>query len=120
MAVEAGVFLAPVVIALDVLYLPGLPVDGAEIGMLGQIAVSSVSYLIFFEVVRLAGPVFMGLTGYIVTLTGIGWGILFFGEQHSVWVWAAALIFTGMLLVNLRGAAARFAAEPAGPVEPSR
>lgn len=121
MMLAAGAFLAPVVLALDVLYLPEFPVGGAEIGMLGQIAISSVSYLIFFEVVRLAGPVIMSLTGYIVTLTGIGWGILFFGERHSIWVWAAAaLIFAGMLLVNLRRPSVRPGAEPARPAGPNR
>ncbi len=121
MMLAAGAFLAPVVLMLDVLYLPRLPFGGAEIGMLGQIAVSSVSYLIFFEIVRLAGPVIMSFTGYIVTLTGIGWGILFFDERHSVWVWAAAvLIFAGMLLVNLRRRAGRPGAEPVPPVGPIR
>ena len=39
----------------------------------------------------------------VVTLTGIGWGVVLFGERHSPWVWGAAgLIFTGLALVNLR------------------
>ena len=79
------------------------PAGEAEIGMLGQIVISSVAYLMFFEVLRLAGPVFMSFTGYIVTLTGIAWGVVLFGESHSPWVWgAAALIFAGLALVNLR------------------
>jgi drug/metabolite transporter (DMT)-like permease len=103
MLLAAAMLLTPVVFAMDVLYLPSLPVGEAEIGMLGQIAVSSVAYLIFFEVLRLAGPVFMSFTGYIVTLTGIAWGVVLFGEHHSPWVWGAAiLIFTGLALVNLR------------------
>lgn len=121
MMLTAGLFLAPAVFALDVLYLPSLPLGGAEFGMMGQIAISSVTYLIFFEVVRLAGPVIMSFTGYIVTLTGIGWGILFFDERHSAWVWgAAALIFTGMLLVNLRRNGGAVAAAPVPPDGPSR
>jgi len=119
MLLAAAALLAPVVWWLDVLYLPALPVDEAEIGIVGQIVVSSVAYLIFFEVLRLAGPVFMSFTGYIVTLTGIGWGVLLFGERHSPWVWgAAALIFTGLALVNLRRSGALATAgsgRPAGP-----
>ncbi len=103
MLLAAAIMLTPVVFLMDVLYLPGLPVGEAEIGMLGQIVISSVAYLIFFEVLRLAGPVFMSFTGYIVTLTGIAWGVLLFGESHSPWVWGAALlIFAGLALVNLR------------------
>ncbi len=103
MLLAAATMLTPVVFLMDVLYLPSLPVGEAEIGMLGQIVISSVAYLIFFEVLRLAGPVFMSFTGYIVTLTGIAWGVLLFGESHSPWVWGAALlIFAGLALVNLR------------------
>lgn len=103
MMLAAGLALTPVVVALDVFYVPKAALGEAEIGIAGQIAVSSVAYLIFFEVLRLAGPVYMSFTGYIVTLTGIGWGVLLFGEKHSPWVWGAALlIFTGLALVNLR------------------
>lgn len=113
MLLAAGLMLAPVVLMLDVLYIPHWQLGEAEIGIGGQILVSSVAYLIFFEVLRLAGPVFMSFTGYIVTLTGIGWGVLLFGESHSPWVWAAALlIFTGLALVNVRRG--RAAAVPAG------
>jgi len=103
MLLAAGALLVPAVFAMDVLYIPKLAVGEAEIGIAGQIVISSVAYLIFFEVLRLAGPVFMSFTGYIVSLTGIGWGVLIFGESHSPWVWGAALlIFIGLALVNLR------------------
>ncbi len=119
MLLAAALLLAPVVWQLDVLYWPRLPAGPAEIGIGGQIVVSSIAYFIFFEVLRLAGPVFMSFTGYIVTLTGIGWGVLLFGERHSPWVWgAAALIFTGLALVNLRRNASSAPAgsgRPAGP-----
>ncbi len=119
MLLAAALLLAPVVWWLDALYWPALPVGAAEIGIGGQIVVSSIAYFIFFEVLRLAGPVFMSFTGYIVTLTGIGWGVMLFGERHSPWVWgAAALIFTGLALVNLRRSASSAPAgsgRPAGP-----
>ena len=103
MLLAAAALLAPVVWWLDALFVPTLPVDEAEIGIAGQIVVSSIAYFIFFEVLRLAGPVFMSFTGYVVTLTGIAWGVALFGERHSAWVWAAAaLIFVGLALVNLR------------------
>jgi len=120
MLLAAGLILAPVVFAMDVLYLPAVPAGAAEIAILGQIAVSCVAYLIFFEVLRLAGPVFMSFTGYIVTLTGIGWGVLLFGERHSPWVWgAAALIFSGLALVNLRRSGAPATAGSGRPVGPT-
>lgn len=126
MLVAAAVMLAPVVFAMGVLYVPKLPLGEAEIGLIGQIAVASMAYFIFFEIMRMAGPVFASFTGYIVTLTGIGWGVLIFGESHSPWVWgAAALIFTGLALVNLRrgpryNGAAAADAESVRPGGPSR
>jgi drug/metabolite transporter (DMT)-like permease len=103
MLLAAAILLTPAVFLMDVLYMPGLRMGEAEIGIVGQIVISSIAYLIFFEVLRLAGPVFMSFTGYIVTLAGIAWGILLFGESHSPWIWGAALlIFTGLALVNLR------------------
>lgn len=120
MLLAAAFLLAPVVWWLDALFVPTLPVDEAEIGVAGQIAVSSIAYFIFFEVLRLAGPVFLSFAGYIVTLTGIGWGMLFFGERHSRWVWAAAmLIFIGLALVNLRRSGAPAPGESGRPALPT-
>lgn len=50
-----------------------------------------------------AGPVFTAQVGYIVTLSGVGLGMLFWGERHSPWVWAAlALMMVGLTLVKPR------------------
>lgn len=117
----AAIVLTPAVIGLGVFYPLYPPFDAPELAVLGQIAISALAYVIFFEIVRMVGPVYMSFTGYVVTLTGIGWGMLIFGESHSPWVWAAALlIFTGMALVNPRR---RAAVSPAGadrPDPPSR
>lgn len=119
MLLAAAIVLAPFMFAPDVLFVPSLPLGEAEIGVFGQIAVSSVAYVMLFEILRLAGPVFMSFTGYIVTLTGIAWGVLLFGERHSPWVWSAGLlIFAGLALVNLRRDAARGVGESVRPAAP--
>ncbi len=119
-----AIVLAPLVFSLGLFYPVFPPFETPELAILGQIAVSSVAYFLFFEIIRLAGPVFMSFTGYVVTLTGIGWGMVFFGESHSPFVWAAAgLIFVGMGLVNLRARAPAAPAAPAAaarPAAPSR
>ncbi len=115
------IVLAPVVVLLGVFYPIYPPFEAPELAILGQIAVSIFAYFLFFEIVRLVGPVYMSFTGYVVTLTGIGWGMLFFDETHSPWVWAAALlIFAGMALVNPRRRAAVSPAGTARPDPPSR
>jgi drug/metabolite transporter (DMT)-like permease len=76
--------------------------------LIGQIAISAVAYIMFFEVLRLAGAVFFSQVGYIVTLTGLAWGMVVFGERHSGWLYlATGLIFAGLALVNLQRRARR-------------
>ena len=37
----------------------------------------------------------------MIPLTGIGWGVLFFDESHSYWIWfALVLMLAGLFLVN--------------------
>jgi drug/metabolite transporter (DMT)-like permease len=81
-----------------------LPLPAANAGdwaLLAQAGLSWVASLLFFEVMRLAGPVFFSQTGFLVTLWGVLWGWLLFGETHSAWVWAAmGCIFAGLALVT--------------------
>lgn len=68
----------------------------------GYSMLSVVAFLIFFEIIRLAGAVFLSQVAYVVTLTGLGWGAIFYSERPSAWVWlAVALVFVGVTLVNL-------------------
>lgn len=89
-------------------YAPGWPVgEGPErtaaLALAGVIAVSSIAYILYFEIVRMAGPVAVSVVGYVVTCTGIGWGMVFFDERHSPYVWVGvAVIFAGLALVNKR------------------
>lgn len=73
----------------------------ADWAMLGQIAISGVAYILFFEIIRLAGPVFVSQVGYVVNIFGLGWGYLIFSERHSLWIWAAVMtVLAGVMLVN--------------------
>ena len=68
------------------------------------------SYSLFLYLIALSGPVFAVQSSYFVTLFGILWGMLIFGEQHPVWFWLAlGLLFAGMALVKARpvGSSAR-------------
>lgn len=65
---------------------------------------NAISYVLVFEIIRRAGPVVFSTTNYIATLAGMGFGIWFFGDRPSVWIWAAlALMFLGLFLVNFPG-----------------
>ncbi|MGF1446036.1 MAG: DMT family transporter [Pikeienuella sp.] len=61
------------------------------------------SYLGFVWLIGQAGAVFAAQVGYVVTASGVLWGMAVFGERHSLWVWGAlALVFTGLALVTPR------------------
>ena len=86
---------------------------------LATAAVNAAFYISFFEIVRLAGPVFFAQFNYLVVLAGFGWGAVFFGESHSVYVWgAAALMLIGLALHSLGlSRAARIATQSASRSE---
>jgi len=65
-----------------------------------EIILSSIGYILFFELIRLAGPVFYSLVGGVVTLTGLFWGRVILGEVIHAWMMLAALlIVTGIVIV---------------------
>lgn len=61
---------------------------------------SGVAFTILLFVINTAGPVFASQTAYVITLAGVGWGIILFAESHSVYIWSAmvmTLIGIGMV-----------------------
>ena len=71
--------------------------------MFGHAVISGFAFFALFEVIRLSGPTFASQLNYIVTLTGVLSGILFFGEAPTWWVWVGtACVLGGVALVNKR------------------
>jgi len=99
----AAIILAPVVYTQDAFVPLNVPLNAAEWSVLAMMTVSAVAYLMFLTLIQHAGAVFASMTGYIVTLSGVFWGIVFFGETHSGFIWIAlCLMLLGMLLVTPR------------------
>jgi drug/metabolite transporter (DMT)-like permease len=99
----AAFWQAPVIFLTNGFQMLTPPFNFGEWGVIGQISVTSLASILYFEIVRRAGPVFFSQTAYVVTLTAILWAMAIFGERHSWLVWAAAaLIASGVALVNLR------------------
>lgn len=62
---------------------------------------STGAYLMFFYTIKTAGPVFASQCAYIVTISGVIWGIIIFAETHTIWVWLSVLVMmTGLALVT--------------------
>ena len=74
-----------------------------DMAMAGQIAVSCVAYIFYFEIIRRAGAVYISQVSYVVTITGLIWGYIVFTEIPTAWLYAAvAFVFVGVALVNRR------------------
>lgn len=98
----SALLLVPVMFGAGQLYLfPGPSLEG-DLTLLYASLLSVVIFYVFLEMVRLAGPVFATQHNYIAVLAGFGWGLLFFGEAHSVYIWGAtALMFAGLAMHTL-------------------
>jgi len=103
----------PLMLATGSGYLPGSPWRTADIAVLLLPVITGIAHIFVFKLIHMAGPVYFSQVGYFVTLAGIVWGMVLFGERHGPWIWAAlALMFAGLALVNLRREAAVTRAAP--------
>jgi drug/metabolite transporter (DMT)-like permease len=72
----------------------GLALTGIAIG-------SGIAYAMFFYTIKASGPVFASQCAYVVTLTGVIWGIIIFSEQHTIWIWMSVMVMLlGLVLVS--------------------
>jgi drug/metabolite transporter (DMT)-like permease len=103
MLLAAMLFLAPAMLATGSWHPLWRDFGVGEAAILGQVVLTAVTYVLWFEVLRLAGPVFAGQVGYVVTAAGLAWAMLLFGERYSIWVWSAVLLIAaGVALVARR------------------
>ncbi len=73
---------------------PGWAITGVGI-------TSALAYMMFFYTIKISGPVFASQCGYIITISGVLWGILIFSEQHSLWIWSSVVVLmVGLALVS--------------------
>ncbi|QDO97461.1 DMT family transporter [Ferrovibrio terrae] len=64
---------------------------------------SCLSFIPYFELQRVAGPVYLSQIGYVMAATSLGIGHFVFGERYGLLVWSAVVvIIAGILLVNRR------------------
>ena len=104
MNILAAVILLPVTLASGQMFLPAVPLGTLEWTILALAVITAVAYTLFISVINIAGPVFASQTGYLVTLGGVVWGMVLFGETHSPWVWASVVtMILGLALVTPRG-----------------
>ena len=93
----------PVALANGTLFMPTFPFGAVEWAVLGLALIATIAYTMFVTTVERAGPIFASQVGYVVTLAGVFWGMLLFGESHSAWVWVSLVtMLAGLALVTPR------------------
>lgn len=99
MLVMSGILQAPLMLALDQAWFWPGAFDAAKQALLAHIAITGLVVFLYFHILQDAGPLFFSLAGYLVTLTAILWGYVFFSEVLSFWVYGAtAVIFLGLAI----------------------
>ncbi|MSP82635.1 MAG: DMT family transporter [Alphaproteobacteria bacterium] len=103
MLLANGIIMLPVVVLTDGWIDLAGPWTSTHWYFALLVTVNAVSYAMFIELIRIAGPVFAAQEGYVITASGVLWGILVFSEMHSIWVWLAiGVMFAGFALVSPR------------------
>ena len=101
--IAGGMFLAATIIMTPVVFLTGTfvpliwPWGAVEWAIIGISTLSVTAYSLFIFLIAHAGPVFASQTAYVVTFSGVFWGVLIFNEQHSTWIWASLVVMLGAL-----------------------
>ena len=97
MFIAATVMTTPVVVLTDTFVPLVWPWGAVEWAIVGMAVLSVTAYSLFIYLIAHAGPVFASQTAYVVTFSGVFWGVMIFHEQHSVWIWASLVIMLAAL-----------------------
>jgi drug/metabolite transporter (DMT)-like permease len=69
--------------------------------LLFMAVISLVDIYIYFELIRLRGPIFTSHANYVMVVSGVFWGMLLFSEQVTTMMWLSAAFLLGSLyLIN--------------------
>lgn len=103
----AGMLLATSILLLPALLITGAPIipqlsSNIQIAILGgNIMMSYVGFIFYFELQRIADPVYFSQVSYFITITTLFFGYLVFGESFEWYILPSIiLIFTGLYLVS--------------------
>ncbi|MEM7426649.1 MAG: DMT family transporter [Pseudomonadota bacterium] len=85
----AALLLLPIALVTGTMLPVFEPWSGMQVGATATGLLSAVAYTCLLVVIHRSGVIFASQSSYIITLAGVGWGMLIFGETHSVYIWAA-------------------------------
>ncbi len=114
LSMAAGMLLGSAAVLVPIMLLGGqaaLPVGAGIIATLIAVAINAVFFVLFFEIIRIAGPTFFAQFNYLAVLAGVAWSMLLFGERLSIFFFVAMLLMFIGVFLTARGSGLRTAAQ---------
>lgn len=83
------------------IFVIAIPFNDLSWTILALAVINVTAYTLFIFTISQSGPLFASQVGYLVTLSGIFWGILLFDESNSIWVWVSLVtMLIGLMFVS--------------------
>jgi drug/metabolite transporter (DMT)-like permease len=114
LSMAAGMLVGSSAMLIPIMAIAGqasVPTGAGVIAALIAASINAVFFVLFFEIIRLAGPTFFAQFNYLAVLAGVGWSIAIFGEGLSIYFFVAMLLMFAGVFLSARGAA-----PPAGAI----
>lgn len=100
--IASSLMILPLVLSSKSFYMLHLPFSLSDKVILLEIILSSIGYILFFQLIKIAGPVYYSLVDTIVSLTGLMWGYFLFHEKLNQWTGSAVLFILFALILVTR------------------
>lgn len=100
---SSSLLLTPIVLLSHHFYALHYPLTLPDWIILLEILLSSIGYVLFFQLIKVAGPVYYSFVDTIVATTGLFWGYMIFHEKLNIWTGTAVgLILFALILITQR------------------
>ncbi|HFC05113.1 MAG TPA: DMT family transporter [Rhizobiales bacterium] len=103
MTIAALSIITPVMLATGIPFAVQNFLGKAEMALIASSFIHVACYATYLHLLRRTGAIFSSQVAYVVTLSGVLWGILIFSETHDFWTWTSLIMaITGLTLVRQR------------------
>lgn len=90
--IAATLIMTPFVFATETFVTLSWPWNSSAWAIISLAFLNVSCYGLFIMLLVRTGPVFASQSAYLITLSGVFWGILIFGEEHSFGIWASLVV----------------------------
>ncbi len=69
-----------------------VPFGAGHIAMIVMVGFALIEIYLYFELLRIAGPIFASQTNFVTVVSGVFWAMIIFDERPSEWLWLSAAL----------------------------